>query len=130
MTREEAERFLEAALGVCPGFYPLFLTALRTGLRRGELVALRWGDIQFGSSEDDPNRYILVQRNYVLGRFTTPKSKKSRRVDLSQQLRSVLLAVRQQREVEALRAGKASILDDLVFPSQAGTVMSGENITN
>ena len=130
MTREEAERLLEAVLAVCPGFYPLFLTALRTGLRRGELVALRWGDIEFGNGEEDPNRYILVQHNYVLGRFTTPKSKKSRRVDLSQQLRGVLLALRQQREVEALRAGKASIMDDLVFPSQAGTVMNGENITN
>lgn len=91
---------------------------------------MQWGDIQFGSDEEDPNRYILVQHNYVLGHFTTPKSKKSRRVDLSQQLRAVLLALRQQREIEALKAGKASIMDDLVFPSQAGTVMNGENIVN
>jgi len=63
--------------------FPLFLTALRAGLRRGELGALKWGDIQFGASEQDANRYILVQRNYVYGQFTTPKSNKPRRVDLS-----------------------------------------------
>ena len=45
----------------------MFLTALRAGLRRGELVALTWGDIQFGESEADTNRYILVRRNYDSG---------------------------------------------------------------
>ena len=92
LAREEAEAFLESAKEFCPQYYPLFLTALRAGLRRGELVALRWGDIQFGGSEEDANRYILVQRNYVYGQFTTPKSKKLRRVDLSRQLRAVLQA--------------------------------------
>ena len=41
--------FLKSAQETCPEYYPLFLTALRAGLRRGELVALHWGDIQFGS---------------------------------------------------------------------------------
>jgi integrase len=53
MTREEAQAFLDAAKEFCPDFYPLFLMALRAGLRRGELIALKWGDIQFGASEDD-----------------------------------------------------------------------------
>ena len=77
-----------------PDYYPLFLTALRAGLRRGELVALEFGDIQFGNNDEDPNRYILVRHNYVNREFTTPKSKKLRRVDLSRQLRSELLEVR------------------------------------
>jgi integrase len=128
MTREEAERFLEATLDAYPRFWPLFLTALRAGLRRGELVALKWGDIEFGANEDDDNRYILVQRNYVRGHFTTPKSRKSRRVDMSRQLRGTLMALRQGREVEAMKAGKPSILDDFVFPSEVGSVMNPDNI--
>jgi len=40
------------------------LTALRAGLRKGELITLKWGDIQFGERPDDSYRYILVQRNY------------------------------------------------------------------
>src|SRR5579863_10214185 len=31
---------------LCPRHYGLILTALRTGLREGELAALQWGDIQ------------------------------------------------------------------------------------
>ena len=65
MTREEAEAFLEAAKEFCPEFHPLFLMALRAGLRKGELPAVRSGDIQFAIGDNDPNRYILVQRNYV-----------------------------------------------------------------
>jgi integrase len=128
MTREEAERFLAAVLEAYPRFWALFLTALRAGLRRGELVALQWGDIEFGANDEDENRYIVVQRNYVRGFFTTPKSRKSRRVDMSRQLRTTLLGLRQQREVEAMKSGKASILDDFVFPSEVGTVMNPDNI--
>jgi integrase len=87
MSRLETEKFLTAVNEICPEWHPFFLTALRAGLRKGELIALKWGDIQFGESAEDPNRYMLVQRNHSLGRFTSPKSNKSRRVDLSRQLR-------------------------------------------
>jgi integrase len=70
-------------------------------LRKGELIALKWGEIQFGESAADPNRYILVQRNYSHGCFTSPKSNRSRRVDLSRQLRSTLL---EPASVEAIES--------------------------
>jgi integrase len=130
MTREEAERFLESTRQTCPNFYPLFLTALRAGLRRGELIALQWGDIQFGSSETDSNRYILVQRSFVYGKFTSPKSKRSRRVDLSRQLRQELPALRDKRLLKAFLEGKTSIADDLIFRSKVGTVLEPENLYN
>jgi len=117
LTQAEAETLLQSALEVCPDYYGLFLAALRAGLRRGELVALQWGDIQFGANDDDPNRYILVQRNFVARRFGLPKSGKSRRVDLSRQLRAVLLKLRDSRMLEAFANGKPSILDEFVFPS-------------
>jgi integrase len=128
MTRTEAEAFLTAVLDVCPEWFPFFLTALRAGLRKGELIALKWGDIQFGGSELDRNRFILVQRNYSLGAFTTPKNKKSRRVDLSRQLRAVLLDLRDKRLLQAFLDGKTSISDELVFPSKAGTPIKPDNI--
>ena len=128
MTRKEAEAFLTAVGELCPEWHPFFLMALRAGLRKGELIALKWGDIQFGESADDCNRYMLVQRNYSHGRFTTPKSKKSRRVDLSKQLRACLLELRDTRLLAAMMAGQPSIADDLVFPSQVGTVIKPDNI--
>ena len=128
LTREECQTFLASARAVATEYYPLFLTALRAGLRRGELVALRWGDIQFGTSEDDANRYILVQHDYVNRQFTTPKSKKSRRVDLSRQLRRELLELRDRRLFEGFGQGKISIADDLVFPSPEGSVLDPDNL--
>ena len=128
MTRDEGEKFLDAVTDVCPEWLPFFLAALRAGLRKGELIALKWGDIQFGESAEDPNRYILVQRNWSHGRFTTPKSKKSRRVDLSKQLRATFVELRDGRMLTAMMAGRTSIADELVFPSQAGTVMKPDNI--
>jgi len=128
LTRDEAETLLESAREFCPRYYPLFLTSLRAGLRRGELVALKWGDIQFGASEQDHNRNILVQRNYVYGQFTTPKSKKPRRVDLSRQMRATLLALRDERLLEVFLAGKNSVSDELVFPAPEGGVLDPDHL--
>jgi integrase len=116
LTAKESESFLDAARELCPEYYPLFLAALRAGLRRGEVIALKWGDIQFGADESDHNRYILVQRNYVNGKFTTPKSNKSRRVDLSRQLRRTLLELRDKRLLEVFLQGKT------------GTVLEASNL--
>jgi hypothetical protein len=122
MTREEAQTFLEAAKQFYPEFHPLFLMALPAGLRKGEPLAVRWGDMQFGTSDNDPNRYIFVQRNYEHGRFTTPKSKKSRRVDMSRELRRVLLELRDKRMLEAFMKGKTSIKDQMGHSSIQITV--------
>src|SRR5438094_10600076 len=102
---------------LCPDFHPLFLMALRAGLRKGELIAIKWGDIQFGESAEDPNHYIVVPRNYSHSKFTTPKSKKSRRVDLSRELRSALLEWRGNRMLNASVMGKVIVGHDLLFPT-------------
>jgi integrase len=88
---------VEGMQELSPEHWPMFLTAARTGMRRGELLTLKWGDIQCGESENDSNRFISVRRNFVAGKFATPKSKQNGRVDLSKQLRRVLLALRDRR---------------------------------
>jgi integrase len=52
----------------------IFLTAAFTGLRRGELLALRWRDVDFTGSA------IRVRASYAAGELTTPKSGKVRSV--------------------------------------------------
>ena len=116
MEPEEVELFLAAVIGHNPDYYPLFLIALRSGLRQGEILGLEWGDFQFGRDEDDTNRYILVQRRWYRGAFSTPKDGTARRVDMSRQLRKVLLELRDQRLLQAYQQGRTSIADDLVFP--------------
>ena len=51
----------------------MYLAAAMTGMRQGELLALRWRDI------DWPARRVRIRRSFVRGEFGTPKSKRSSR---------------------------------------------------
>jgi integrase len=63
----------------------LTFVALGTALRRGELLALRWRDIQLLEGR------LNVREALVKGRFTTPKSHSSRRlIELGPQTRQLL----------------------------------------
>ncbi len=86
LTSDQARHFLETCREQRPQWYPLVLCAFRTGLRLGELMGLAWEDIDFEGNRID------VKRAYSHGRFSTPKSHKSRVVDMSDQLRDTLLA--------------------------------------
>ncbi len=133
LTRTEAQQFLLTAQEIRPKRYPLFLTAIRAGLRLGELIALEWDDLQFGVTEDDTNRYIMVRHNLVRGHLTSPKGRKPRRVDLSRELRRNLLGLRDHRTLEAVEkgrfdAGGQPVISKLVFPSRTGRYLNGRNI--
>jgi integrase len=66
-------------------------TALRAGLRRGELLALRWADVDFGNGK------LLVRQSDYLGTLTTPKGGRSREVPLSPTLTAALRGHRHLR---------------------------------
>ncbi len=93
-TREEVATFLDAVRERAPRYYPLFLCAVRTGLRMGELLALQWNDLDYHG------RFIGVQRNYTRGRVSTPKSGETRRVDMSRELAQALKDLYTERQLE------------------------------
>ena len=128
LTTMEVQQFLKAAQEIFPNYHPLLMMAVCAGLRRGELVALQWGDVQLGGDDNDSARFILVQHNYVHREHTTTKSKKSRRVDLSRELRRVLVELRDKRLLEAYLKGKNDISDELVFRSPEGTILDPDNL--
>lgn len=128
LTPEEVETFLTATKVVCVMYYPIFLLAVRAGLRRGELVAIQWGDIEFGKDDDDRNRFIVVQHNFVRRQHTSPKSKKPRRVDMSRELRRVLIRMRDIRMRAASLEGKTDISTELLFSAPAGGILDPDNL--
>ncbi len=80
----------------------MYRVAPMTGLRLGELAALRWRDVDWPASR------IRVRRNYVLGEFGTPKSRRA--------TRSVPLADEAAQALEHLyRESGYQGDDDLVF---------------
>jgi len=95
LTREEVGLLLTTTKDKLPRYYPLFLCAVRTGLRMGELLALQWGDIDWQS------RFIDVQRNYTHWKITTPKSGESRHVDMSRELTQALKDLQTEQQIEA-----------------------------
>ncbi|MGH2849448.1 MAG: tyrosine-type recombinase/integrase [Solirubrobacteraceae bacterium] len=72
--REEVDALVRAAASDQDA--AIYLTAAMTGLRRGELVALRWRDVDFAGQA------IRVRANYSFGQLVTPKSGKVRSVPM------------------------------------------------
>jgi integrase len=85
----------------------LYLTAAFTGLRLGELLSLRWGDVDYAGEA------IRVRRSYnVHGGLGTPKSGK---------VRSVPMVADVARALAALQTRDRFTGDeDLVFPGEIG----------
>jgi integrase len=64
-----------------------------------------------------------------MGEFGTPKNHECRKVDITMQLRAVLLAHKEAPLLKAFQSGKTSIADELVFPSEAGTPLNPANVS-
>ena len=73
LDREELQRFLIQA--EAEGYYELFLLDLSTGLRRGELMALRWDDLDFKTGELNIDKQIYDINGQI--QLSTPKTKAS-----------------------------------------------------
>jgi len=85
----EVGQVLLAAPGISPQAHLAVLVSITAGLRRGELLALRWMDF------DRKGRALQVRRSYVGGQFHPPKTKKSRRrVPIPEQTMMTLLESR------------------------------------
>ena len=104
---DEADLYLETVEKRLPEWHSYVLTSMRTGLRRGEMLALRWRHI------DLKRRVVRVQANWTPeGGFGTPKNGKARDVPLTREVVEVLLDHRIGDD------------GDLVFPGEGGDVLS------
>jgi integrase len=99
LTYAEVDLFLECCKKQFADYYEFFLCAFRTGMRLGELLALKWGDIDFNQ------KFVHVQRSYKRGHLGKTKTGKFRRVDMSDQLVAALKRLQTRRKKEALRRG-------------------------
>jgi len=113
LTPEEIELFFD---NVTPKFRPLFMTAVMTGLRRGELLGLQWGDIDWNAG------LLHVRRSLYKGTFVTPKSSRSRR--------AVTMSPELARCLKEHKIACPPSKDDLVFCTELGTAIDADNLVH
>lgn len=92
----------------------LLLTAGFTGLRMGELLALRWGEVDFAAET------IRVVRSFTIGGESSPKSGKPRSVPM---VREVATALARVSEREHFTSD-----GDLVFAGNAGGHLDSKEV--
>jgi integrase len=115
----EVTRFLDVARET--GYYVYFATLLYTGLRRGELLALRWRnlDLQKATLTVVETGYKLGDGRYIIKEPKTPHSRRS--VTLPPSLVELFKAYRVDEELLRIQLGISLNADDFVFVRPDGS---------
>jgi integrase len=117
LTETEVEQLLDQAKIFMDGYYyPHILCALRTGLRIGEMKALKWKDIDF------EKRQIEVKRSCRRGRVTGTKTDRRRRVEVTPHLAETLKKLRTEQKRFSLKNGQP--VPEWVFANKKGQIFS------
>jgi integrase len=108
--------------------YPAFLTLVTTGLRRSELLGLRWADVDLEGGS------LRVRQVVSLDKYTPyiaePKTPRSRRVvALDAGTVAALRTRRIQRREERMAAGPAWQQTDLVFAGKDGAILHPQTLS-
>jgi len=118
MNEDDVHKFLEIAKTT--QYYALFYLALFTGMRRSELLALRWSDIDLLLCQLSVTRTLhhLRDRSIV---FRQPKTEKGRRlIALTPSTVSVLKDYKGKQIALKIVSGTTLKEDDLVFCQDEG----------
>jgi integrase len=120
LTQQEVEALLKAGEGSY--YYPIIYTAVSSGLRQGELLALRWQDLDLDSSTISVNRSLYKAKGVCL--FKDPKTAQGFRfVGMTSKLELFLRDYQMEQQELALKTGRNVLQGDLVFPSINGEPM-------
>jgi len=109
-------------------YYPLYLAAILTGMRQGELLALRWQDVDWTFGR------VSVQRTLQRGKdgvtFADVKTSRSRRIiPLPEILVHELERIKEEQVDHRRLLGKAYANQDLVFCQANGKPFNSHNLT-
>ena len=120
LTSRELKLLLDTVNRHFAEHYALILLLARTGMRIGEALALKWGDLDFNG------RFIEVKRSVVRNKITTPKNGKTRRVDKSLQLLDTLEAHKLVSKIKGIALG-IDRLPEYVFTNREGRLIDKNN---
>ncbi|MYX42566.1 tyrosine-type recombinase/integrase [Streptomyces sp. SID89] len=126
-TASEARQFLHAASS--DRLHALYELALRTGLRKGELLGLHWDDLDLNTGTAAIHRSLQHTRTGGLTFLQTKTRASERRIVLPTECIDSLKIHREQQE-EARRAAGMDWSDNgLVFTTPTGSPLEPANLT-
>jgi len=106
-------------------FYPAVAFAAYTGARRGEVLALRWSELDFDAGTVTISRSLAQTRDGLF--FKEPKSGRTRTLSISSTLVAILCSHRVAQGAEKLALGAAYQDEGLVFARPDGSSLTPWN---
>lgn len=125
-SEDEVRRFLKVAEQ--HRLYGAFHLAVTSGMRMGEILGLRWTDIDFNKRTLSVSQALSkAEKGYMM---QEPKTKSGKRnIALSQSSMAILEQHKRKQAAEKLRAGSMYQDNGLVFASSVGTPIGARNFT-
>lgn len=117
-TAEQVQRFLESAED--SPYYTAFYTAIFTGMRMGELRALKWSDVNWEGNRISIRRRVQFKRGETVIQSGTKTSKNGRVIAVSESVIAHLKKHRLNQLKQRLQSGNGS---DWIFQSTTGDIL-------
>ena len=121
LSPDQARNLIATAYATGDRYAALYVLALHTGLRKGEMLGLRWDDLDLDATTPtlQVRRTLSETRNGH--KFELPKSGRGRSIKSSRKAVEALRSHRVRQAEEKLRLGSLWQEGGLVFPSMTGS---------
>jgi integrase len=128
LTPEQAKLLLQAAHESGDRLEALYVLAIHTGLRQGELLGLKWDDVDLDDGSLQVRRTLAITKYGSV--FTSPKTSGSRRsVKLTQRATEALRSHLERQLGEIDRVGSLWSENGLIFASETGEPLDRRAVT-
>jgi integrase len=129
LSETEVRAFLDVARESGDRFEALYVLAITTGLRRGELLGLRWDDVSMERSTLRVGRALVREGGrHTLGETKTRRGR--RQINLTPRTVSTLKAHRKKQLEEKIKLTGLYKDHGLIFATRVGTPINPENLVN
>ncbi len=126
LDRAQVRTLFESAGEAGDRLEALYVVAVTTGMRRGELQGLKWEDLDLEAGTLQVRRTLSEPKGGWI--FEAPKSGKGRNIRLTQKATAALREHRRRQLEERMEHGALWQDHGLVFPSGIGTPLLGGNL--
>lgn len=122
MNKDQVSTFLTAIQD--EPLYPVFITAIGTGLRRGEILGLKWKDVDLEKNFITVKRSLLFVDGHPQMQEDTKTSGSKRSVSMPEPVSKALTAHKKRQKEALLKLGHKLSEKDFVFTWESGELIS------